>query len=51
MNRARMGSTAKIAVRPSESETGLKSCVYTDSSLVASLGVARGSHQGNSTSA
>ena len=24
-----MGNAAKIAVRPSESETGLKSCVYT----------------------
>src|SRR4051812_3707176 len=27
----RTGSTAKIADRPSESETGLKSCVYTES--------------------
>src|SRR3954452_18247982 len=31
MNNVTTGSTAKIALRPSESETGLKSCVYTES--------------------
>ena len=42
------GRAAKIAVRPSESETGLKSCVYTCSSLVAWLRIAHRPHRGNS---
>src|SRR5919109_4724080 len=47
--RVRSGSAAKIAVRPSESETGLKSCVYTESLPRGSFGpIARPLHRGNS---
>src|SRR4051794_18350224 len=48
-NSVSTGSTAKIADRPSESETGLKSCVYTESppSLVCER-IARPVERGNS---